>query len=139
MSTINTLLGAGAIAIAMATAGCVVAVGNSSYPSGPDSDRWYVESDQMRTLVDDNKRLELGMTKAEALGLYPGDLTTLMSSARVEDTTVEEWRVQAYEGTRKRVKTSFRRWLYFADGELVRFSEDRIDYVGSPDALNLGG
>lgn len=139
MTTTTTILGAGALALAITLSGCVVAIGNRGYPDGPDNERWYVGSDQMRVLVNDNKTLRLGMTKADALAIYPDDLTALMSSARVGDKVVEEWRVQAYEGTRTKVKTSFHRWLYFSDAELVRFSESRIDYVSDPALIGAGG
>ncbi len=130
--TRNTIGTFGVLALSFALGGCVIAVGNRGYTTGPDNERYYVEADSMRTLVDSNKQLTLGMSKADALALYPGDLCTLMSSAKVSDKVVEEWRVQAYEGSRQNVKTSFRRWLYFSDGELVRFSEERIEFASNP-------
>jgi hypothetical protein len=131
MKIITTTSAAGLIASSIAAGGCVVAVGNSNYP-GPDSERYYVDQDEMRSLVNQNKQLRVGMTKGEALAIYPSDLTTLMSSAKVGETIVEEWRVRAYEGSRKHVKNRFDRWLYFSDGKLARFSEDRIEYADNP-------
>jgi len=132
MSTTRLIGSLGTCALALALTGCVIAVGNRAYPDGPSSERYYLETDSMRSLVSTNKQLELGMEREEALALYPAELTTLMSSAKVEGAIVEEWRVQAYEGSRKNVKRSFRRWLYFVDGTLVRFSEERIDYAVNP-------
>ncbi len=79
----------------------------------------------MSELVASNRGLELGMTKGEALPLFPAEYATLKSSSRVEGRVVEEWRIQAYQ---KRKNLVFRRWLYFVDNELVEFSDARLSY-----------
>lgn len=136
MSTTRQAFGtAGVIAFSLCLGGCVIAVGNRGYPSGPNNERYYVQDDEMVSLVSTNKHLELGMDRDDALALYPPELTTLMASAKVDDRIIEEWRVQAYEGSRKNVRTTFHRWLYFADGTLVRFSEERIDFANHPSVV----
>ena len=79
----------------------------------------------MGELVASNRGLALGMSKGEALGLFPAEYATLKSSTRVDGRVVEEWRVQAYQ---KRKNLVFRRWLYFVDGELVEFGDGRLSY-----------
>lgn len=79
----------------------------------------------MTSLVASNRDLHLGMGVGEALSLYPAEYVTLKSSSRVDERVVEEWRVQAYQKKRSLV---FRRWLYFVDGELVEFSDERREY-----------
>lgn len=123
-----------ALAALMAPAGCVFVAGNS-FSEGPDAERWYVDEAGMTSLVNTNKSLRLGMTRDEAIALYPARFTTLMSSSTIADRHVEEWRVDAYEGTRRNVRAHFRRWLYFADGRLVRFGEERFDYLNHPDVV----
>lgn len=110
-------------------AGCIVAIGNDGYASGPEGERWYVDEHGMTDLVGSNKDIELGMTRREALSLYPDRLSTLMSAATIDGRHIEEFRIQAYEGKPKKVTSTFRRWLYFVDGELVRISSEKIDYT----------
>jgi len=104
--------------------GCSVWVGEGYYEDGGRSVSKISES-RMRTLMVSNQELSLGMEKGEALSLYPDEYVTLKSSSRVDGRVVEEWRVLAYQ---KRERTLFKRWLYFLDGELVEFSDDRLGY-----------
>ena len=131
MSTKKTLSLIALTVAYAALAGCVVAIGNEGYTSGPQGERWYVDEHGMNALVATNKDLELGMSRREALDLYPDRLSTLVSAATVDGRHVEEFRIQAYEGRPRKVSSTFRRWLYFVDGTLVRVSSEPIDYTES--------
>lgn len=108
--------------LALGAAGCSISV-NDGYSESSRSST--ISESGMSELVASNRGLELGMSKAEALALYPSDYATLKSSSKVEGRVVEEWRVQAYQ---KRKSLVFRRWMYFVDGELVEFSDARLSY-----------
>ena len=122
----NTALNAGAVssllALSLAAGGCSISIGDGYSEASRTST---ISESGMSELVASNRGLELGMSNGEALALFPEDYATLKSSSRVEGRVVEEWRVQAYQ---KRKRLVFRRWLYFVDGELVEFSDDRVSY-----------
>jgi len=122
----NTAIKAGAVssllALSLAAGGCSISIGDEYSVASRSSS---ISESGMHELVASNRGLELGMSKEEALGLFPDDYATLKSSSRIDGRVVEEWRVQAYQ---KRKRLVFRRWLYFVDGELVEFSDDRLSY-----------
>jgi hypothetical protein len=107
-------------AILAVGSGCVVSVGDDYVHDGHGFAK--VSSSRMDAMVDANRELRLGMRTGEALSLFPEEHLTLKSSAYVGDRVVEEWRVLAVDSRRDIL---FRRWLYFVDGELVEFSDDR--------------
>jgi len=118
------------------TSGCVVVTGTRIYGSDYIAERYYTNEEGMNEIVAANKKVRLGMSQAEVMSIYPDRLASLMSSATVEGENIEEWRVQAYEGTRKHVKSRFVRWLYFSNGELVRMSPDRTDLWTIPEGYS---
>jgi len=131
-------LGTAALAATLlVSAGCVVVTGSRTYSSAYPTERYFVSEEGMTDVINANKRVRLGMSRDEAMANYEDRMATLMSSADIEGVYVE-WRVQAYEGTRKHVKSRFIRWLYFSDDELVRMSPDRIDLWNIPEEYDDG-
>ena len=119
----KAIVAASLASLALGVGGCSISVNDGHYDSSTRSNR--VSERGMEDLVRDNQRIELGMRKSEALAIYPSEFLSLKSSSRIEGRVVEEWRVQAYN---KSKRTVFRRWLYFLDGELVEHGDSRRDY-----------
>jgi len=110
------------LALSLVAGGCSISV-NEGYSDGARSST--ISESRMGELVASNRGLSLGMSKGEALGLFPVEYATLKSSSKVDGHVVEEWRVQAYN---KSKRVLFRRWLYFVDGELVEFGDGRLGF-----------
>ncbi|MEM1330344.1 MAG: hypothetical protein AAGG07_07270 [Planctomycetota bacterium] len=112
---------AGLVSMVILAGGCVVAIGNGSESGKLNR----VSTSEMDELVRAQQTLEIGMSKDEVISGFDTDLVTLMSSARYEGRDIEEWRVYAYD---KRRKVRFQRWVYFVDGKLVQFGDERVEY-----------
>jgi hypothetical protein len=109
--------------------GCYISVKEYSVEGSSSS----VSGDEMRTLIEANKGLRLGMSRDDALSRYPAGTQTLLSSATMDGRRIEEWRVQATSRRRHSDPyMSFRRYLYFADDRLVEFGDSRVDYQANP-------
>ena len=118
---VRTTAAALVLGAALAAGGCVVSIGN-----GTDSTKLNrVTTGEMDDLVIEHQGIAIGNAKDDTLGRYDPDLVTLMSSARYEGRNIEEWRVYAYDSRRK---LRFQRWLYFVDGTLVQFGDERVEY-----------
>lgn len=103
--------------------GCIIAVDGGDHV---DHHGWnQVEKHELQDLVAMNREAKLGMSKGEALGLYPDGLTSLRGSAIDQGHQIEVWSVSAV--TRNR-NASFSRWLCFYDEQLVELSEDRVNW-----------
>lgn len=104
--------------------GCIIAVDGDGHDW--DHHGWnQVERHELQDLVAMNREAKLGMSKAEALGLYPDELTSLRGSAVDQGHEIEVWSVTAVA---RNGNASFSRWLCFYDDTLVELSEDRVDW-----------
>ncbi|MFT5422301.1 MAG: hypothetical protein ACI89L_000058 [Phycisphaerales bacterium] len=118
-------------ASALTLPGCIISVNDDG---DWDHQGWnQVDRNELQDLVATNREATLGMSKAETLGLYPDNLTSLRGSAVDQGHQIEVWSVTAV--SRNRGNASFSRWLCFYDGELVELSEDRVDW-NDEDTLN---
>lgn len=118
-------------ASALTLPGCIIAVGGRDHDW--DHHGWnQVERHELRDLVAMNREATLGMSKAETLGLYPDNLTSLRGSAVDQGHQIEVWSVSAVT---RNGDASFSRWLCFYDNTLVELSEDRVDW-SSESTLN---
>lgn len=104
--------------------GCLIVADNDS-SSYHGSSYNQIDRHEMEALVAANREAQLGMGKAEALGLYPDDLTTLKSSGLDGEHTIETWKVSAVT---RNGDVSFTRWLYFYNDQLVELRDDRINW-----------
>ena len=109
---------AAALASAAGTLGGCISINGG----GGNSDINKVSGREFDQIVESNKLLSIGMSKREALEVYPGEVLTLRSSAVVGDSLVEEWQVIA---NKRGSNLSFSRWLYFVEGRLATFGDDR--------------
>lgn len=87
---------------------------------------------QMDDLIAQTRQLRVGMSRDEALALYPAEHLNLKSSTTAEGSVFEEWQVEAYARSQD---VYFRRYLYFANNTLAAFSDSRLDYRDNQDVL----
>jgi hypothetical protein len=101
-----------------------------------DTERVYtadpITNDQMTGLIATTRDLRVGMMRDEALGLYAPEHLNLKSSTTSDGLVFEEWQVEAHSDRHDRY---FRRYLYFADGRLAAFSDERISYRENGDLM----
>jgi|GEM_PF-2028938 len=134
MNTTRRLGIVAALAAAGALSGCVVSV-HGDYDHDTAGTR-LVGTLGMEDLVAANKSVRLGMSRDEAVGLYPPDLATLRGQTTWNGHAVEEWQVAARlrDGA-----TTFERWLYFVDDALVELNDSSVDWRERPDVRSAWG
>lgn len=126
----RTLIVAVAAGIAALAGGCVVAVGNRGFDERGAAAAREVRAPEMDALLASTRELTLGMTKHDALSVFPAELASLVATSRENGRVLEIYRIAAYE---KRSGASFTRYLYFVDGELAEVAGDRIRWQTDPE------
>jgi hypothetical protein len=118
---------AAAIAAATLCGGCIfVSDTERVYTADP------ITHDEMTGMIARTRDLHVGMARQDALALYAIEHLNLKSSTMSDGLVYEEWQVEA---SSRRGDQHFRRYLYFADGRLAAFSDERIHYRENAELL----
>lgn len=125
---VRSVLASTCVAVALLCPGCIFVDSTRVYTTASP-----VTSDEMTDLISRTRTLRVGMSRDEALAVYPAQYMNLKSSTSDAGHVFEEWQVEAYDDSDD---VYFRRYLYMADGRLAAFSDSRIDYREHPEVMS---
>ena len=111
MNTIKLLVVLGTLALA----GC------GSSPKGA------VSKDQLADIRKTAHAVQPGMMRPEVMARYKTANLVRLSSTRIEDATIEEWKAEAYNDSKNGRDLSVQ-FLYFRNDVLVDASDARLDF-----------